>query len=303
MEQDHLIQKWLSGEMTAEEKRAFQEMEDASFLEGIVEDAKVFKASDFSKVASFEDFKRTLQKKETPVRKLDWLRPVLKVAAVVAISIGVFYFIPRNNEITEQTLAAEKTTIELPDASQVVLNAGSKVQYDEKDWANNRSIKLEGEAFFDVAKGAKFDVVTSAGTVTVLGTEFNVKQRGDLFEVACFEGTVRVTIGENIHILKVGDHVNYVAGEITTGKHINESPSWTQNMSQFARIPLSEVFAELERQYNIKVITESVDVNQLFTGGFVQNDLESALMGISTPLDLNYEILKPDTVRFSTGEN
>lgn len=303
MEQDHLIQKWLSGEMTADEKKAFQEMEDASFLESIVEDAKAFKASEFSKVASFDDFKRTLPQKETPVKKLDWFRPVLKIAAVATIMFGIYYLIPKNNLVMEQTLAAEKTTIELPDASQVVLNADSKIEYDAKNWKENRSLKLQGEAFFDVAKGAKFDVVTSAGTVTVLGTEFNVKQRGDIFEVACFEGTVRVRIGDDTHILKVGDHVKYIAGEITTGTHINESPSWTQNMSQFARIPLSEVFAELERQYNIKVLAENIDTNQLFTGGFVQDDLESALLGISAPLGLRFEVIKPNTVRFSTGEN
>ena len=303
MEQDHLIQKWLSGEITAEEKRAFQDMEDASFLESIIEDAKAFKASDFSKVASFEDFKKTLTHKETPVKKLDWFKPILKIAAVAAIILGLYYLVPNDNLILEQTLAAEKTTIELPDASQVVLNADSKIEYDENNWDDNRLIKLEGEAFFDVAKGAKFDVVTSAGTVTVLGTEFNVKQRGDIFEVACFEGTVRVSIGNDTHILKVGDHVKYIAGEISTGTHINKSPSWTKNLSQFSRIPLSEVLAELERQYNIKVLTENIDTNQLFTGGFVQDDLESALLGISTPLGLTFEVIKPDTVRFSTGEN
>ena len=233
--------------MTDEEKKAFQEMEDAPFLESIVEDAKAFRASEFSKVASYDGFKKTLTQKETPVKNLDWFRPVLKVAAVAAIIFGIYYLIPMDNLVVEQTLAAEKTTIELPDASQVVLNADSKIEYDAKNWEDNRSLKLEGEAFFDVAKGAKFDVVTSAGTVTVLGTEFNVKQRGEIFEVACFEGTVRVSIGNETHILEIGDHVFYLAGDVSIGKHINENPSWTQNMSQFSRIPLSEVFAELER--------------------------------------------------------
>lgn len=302
MAQNHLIQKWLSNELTPEERKEFHDLEDASFLESIIEDASAFKASEFSKVDSFEVFKKNLEKTETPIKKLDWFRPVLKIAAVIAVIFGIYYIFPSDNLIIEQTIAAEKTTIELPDASQIVLNAGSKVEYNKKDWNNNRSITLEGEAFFDVAKGAKFDVVTTKGTVTVLGTEFNVKQRGDIFEVACFEGTVRVTMENRTEILHVGDHIKFNGKEISTGTHVEESPNWTRNMSQFSRIPLSEVIAELERQYDIKVIVEDIDKNQLFTGGFIQNDLESALIGITEPLSLKYEIIKPDTVRLSTDE-
>ena len=49
----------------------------------------------------------------------------------------------------------------------------------ENKWKNERSVNLDGEGFFKVAKGSKFDVETSAGTVSVVGTQFNVKNRKD----------------------------------------------------------------------------------------------------------------------------
>ena len=161
---------------------------------------------------------------------------------------------------------------------------------------------MEGEAFFDVAKGAKFDVVTTKGTVSVLGTEFNVKQRGNFFEVACFEGTVRVVTDDYTEILQAGDNFKLFDGEMATGKNTYEEPQWTKNRSYFQRVPVSEVFAELERQYDVTVTFEDIDSNQLFTGVFLHNDLETALMSVSEPLDLQYQILKPGMVRFTGRE-
>jgi transmembrane sensor len=42
------------------------------------------------------------------------------------------------------------------------------------DWSKERTLSLEGEAFFEVQKGSKFSVVTSDGIVEVLGTSFDV---------------------------------------------------------------------------------------------------------------------------------
>ncbi|NHF60522.1 DUF4974 domain-containing protein [Flavobacteriaceae bacterium TP-CH-4] len=302
MDKDNLIQKWLSDELTVEERKAFEAMEDAAFYEDIVKNAGMFKASNFSTVADFETFKNRAVKPDTPVRKLHWLKPALRIASILVVSFGLYYFLTLNKSIEIQTLAAEKTTIELPDASTVELNALSQISYNKKEWDKKREIQLEGEAFFDVAKGAKFDVVTSQGTVSVLGTEFNVKQRGTYFEVACFEGTVRVVAGKDVKILKVGDNFTSINGEVVSGKNTFESPQWTKNISYFQRIPVSEVIAELERQYNIKVTVENIDADLLFTGGFAHGNLENALLAISEPLGLNYEILKPNKVRFSKRE-
>ena len=302
MDKEILIQKWLLGELSEEESKAFNYLEDVSLYKGIVEDASSFKASNFSTMADFDTFKERVMKPETKVRRLNWGKPMLRIASAVVFAFGIYYFFLSNNLTEVQTLVAEKNTIELPDASQVVLNALSEISYNEKEWDEKREIKLEGEAFFDVAKGAKFDVITPDGTVSVLGTEFNVKQRDGFFEVACFEGTVKVVANGQTEILQQGDNVRFLNGSLKTGKQGYDEPKWTNNMSYFERIPVSEVFAELQRQYAVSISLENVDGGELFTGGFVHENLENALMAISEPMGLEFKILNRNEVRFSKRE-
>lgn len=302
MNEKNLIKKWLSDSLTQEEHKAFEALEDTPFHKGIIADASKFKASHFSEMPDFETFKKRNAEPATSVKMLHRIRPILRLASALVVGLGIYYFFFLNTMTEVQTLVAEKTTIELPDASRVVLNALSEVRYNEKDWGKKREIELEGEAFFDVAKGAKFDVVTTKGTVSVLGTEFNVKQRGEFFEVTCYEGTVRVVTDEKTEILKVGDEFKWNMGDVLTSRHIQKAPQWTKNRSDFQRIPVSEVLAELERQYDVKLTVDGVDVNQLFTGTFRHTDLEDALMSISEPLGLKYEVIKPKLVRLSRSE-
>lgn len=302
MDKEILIQKWLLGELTEEERKEFDSLEDATFYKGIVSDASNFKASNFSTMDDFDAFKAKVITPETKVRTLNWFKPMLRIASVIIVVFGLYYFFMFNNMTEVQTLVAEKTNIELPDESQVVLNALSEISYNKEDWDNKREIKLEGEAFFDVAKGAKFDVVTTAGTVSVLGTEFNVKQRGSFFEVACFEGTVQVVANGLTEILHQGDNVRFFNGEVEKGNQGYDEPKWTNNMSYFERIPVSEVFAELKRQYDIDISLENVNDQELFTGGFTHDNLNNALMGISEPMGLEFKILNRSQVRFSKRE-
>ena len=201
-----------------------------------------------------------------------------------------------------ETQIGEQTTLTLPDASTVMINAVSEVAFNEKKWDDDRKIKLIGEAFFDVVKGSRFQVITPEGEITVLGTEFNVKQRGSFFEVSCYEGRVQVTSGQSDVILEVGDTFRSYQGTITTGKNSFAAPQWTRQVSTFARVPLSEVFAELERQYGVKVTFGDVNTELLFTGGFAHDSLDNALKSITEPLNLDYIISATNNVRVVSGE-
>ena len=297
MDKEYLVQKWLRDELSEQEMEAFKQLEDYSQLTGIVENVKYFKASEFSTMDDFETFRTRLEINNVPVRKLNWLRPFLRIASVFVIGLALSYFFLSNKDIEVQTLAGEKTTIELPDASTVVVNALSEISYSKNKWNIKREVKLQGEAFFKVAKGAKFDVVTSEGVVSVVGTQFNVKQRGSYFEVECFEGLVKVTSRNVSEQLKAGDRYRLSEGSTPSlGKTIYQNPQWTKNVSSFDRVPLSQVFAELERQYDVKVRMENVGANRLFTGGFVHDSLENALKSISEPFDLGFRIESGNSV-------
>ncbi|MBT8255532.1 MAG: FecR family protein, partial [Bacteroidia bacterium] len=192
MEKEYLIKKWLANELSVEEQQAFDALDDAPEFHRIMEAAKHFKASNFSTASSFEALEDRIDNRK-PVRYLRWAKPLLRLTGVFVVGIGIYFLFFFNNLTQVQTLASEKTTIQLPDASMATLNALSEISYSKNRWDAERKVKLNGEAFFKVAKGKRFDVITSEGIVTVVGTEFNVKQRGDYFEVNCFEGIVRVT--------------------------------------------------------------------------------------------------------------
>ena len=297
MDKEYLIQKWLTDKLSEQEMEAFEQLDDYSQLIGILENAKYFKASEFSTIDDFETFSLRLEKNKVPVRKLNWLKPFLRIASVFVIGLALSYFFLFNMDIKVQTLAGEKTTIELPDASTVVINALSEISYSKNKWNDKREVKMQGEAFFKVAKGAKFDVVTSEGVVSVVGTQFNVKQRGSYFEVECFEGIVKVTSHNASEQLNAGDRLRISDGSTPSlGKTIYQNPQWTKNVSSFDRVPLAQVIAELERQYDVNVRMENVDADRLFTGGFVHDSLENALKSISEPLDLGYRIESGNSV-------
>jgi len=290
MDKDYLIQKWLNNDLTDAEKEAFNKLDDYQLNLDILETAKAFKASNFSKIEEFKIFKQNYQAQQIPVKKLNWLNPFLRIASVVVIAFGVYFSFFYNNLTQVQTLASEKITIELPDHSKVSLNAFSEISYSKDNWSRHREVKLKGEAYFKVAKGKKFDVITTDGIVTVVGTEFNIKQRHNYFEVQCFEGIVKVISNTIERELHVGETYLMLNKEFKDGKTILLKPNWTDNKSSFKAIPFKEVLAELERQYSVEIIHKNTNINRLFTGGFTHNNLENALISITQPMNMTYEL-------------
>ncbi|SRX72296.1 FecR family protein [Aequorivita antarctica] len=290
MEKELLIKKWLNNELNGSEKEAFDKLDDFEINQAIVDNAEYFKASNFTEIADFEAFKKRYDSHKKPVRKLQWLNPLLKIASVLVIAFGLYFTLFHNSITQVKTVAGEKITVELPDTSEVILNVLSTIQYNAKKWDEKRSLQLEGEAYFKVAKGKKFDVITESGVVTVVGTQFNVKQRSEFFEVKCFEGKVSVVSDTIKRLLHPGQTFRISNHKFSEGTITAVTPKWADNMSDFESVPFKEVLAELERQYNIKIINKNVNVDRLFTGGFVHHDLENALISITQPMNMTYEL-------------
>ena len=192
MIEDDLLKKWLNNELTNAEMDAFSKREDYAINLEIIDKAEHFKASQFSNIDDFETFKSNYENKSS-VKRLNWIQPLLRIASIFVIALGVYFTFFNLDRVEVKTQLAENVTVSLPDLSEVTLNADSKITYNEDSWIKSRSLNLEGEAYFKVAKGKTFDVIINIGIVTVVGTEFNVKARKDYFEVTCFEGIVKVT--------------------------------------------------------------------------------------------------------------
>ncbi len=291
MDKDQILKKWLTDDLTASELDDFKKLDDYDLNVEIIESAQYFKAFNESSVQSYEELKASLKERTSnPVIQLNSYKKFYRIAALFIVGFSTYFFFSNKNITTVQTLASKKITFELPDASSVTLNADSKAEYNKKGWSDKREISLEGEAFFKVAKGSKFDVLTSGGTVTVVGTQFSVNNRGDYFEVKCFEGIVSVNSNGTLERLTRGKTVRILNGVKTVDTTTKDNPEWLHNISSFKSVPLSVVIKELERQYDVVISTDSVNnVQRLFTGGFVHNNLKQALKSILTPLNLDYK--------------
>ena len=286
MNQDELIYKWLNHELNADELEAFKMLEDYHQLTQLNRSLKGFKAPEYT-IA--DELKTTLQKIE--VRKSSkkrWLPVAASIAAIFVLCFGFLYY-TTTQDTSFETLVAQKENIYLPDGSSVQLNAMSQLSFNEHQWDENREVNLDGEAFFKVIKGSKFEVTTTHGTISVLGTQFNIKHRNNVFEVVCYEGLVNVRYNTYDVNLPPGDRFLIRDGKlIATEKETFTSPSWIEDYSRFKSVPYNDVLAEFERQYDVKIDVNKVDITQLFTGSFSHNNMEVALKSITLPLQLTY---------------
>ncbi len=281
------LAKWLNNDLTA------QELEDLKSRPEYQEYKKIVQGMEFFDPPNFDvkdALQTTLEKlDQTQETKVIWLKPLfytISVAASIILIIGLFF-----TKVTYTTLPGEQLAIVLPDGSSVDLNASSTLSHQRFFWANNRTVHLNGEAFFQVTSGTNFTVTTPLGNVEVLGTKFNVRHRPDEFKVGCYEGKVRVSSLENQKkILEKGEAVALKDKELVPVKVTNISPLWMQGESLFDTSPLGLVLDEIERQYNITFDRNAVDQNQLFTGGFNHKNLKIALESVLTPMGIEYVI-------------
>lgn len=288
MNKEELVKKWLDHSLSTEEQAAFEQLEDYIYLTQLNKGLTYFKAPDFSVDTNYETLKPLLKSKSS--KSNGWLKSIIKIAAVLAISFSIYLY-TTSLDTEFNTTIAQQTTLELPDASTADLNANSTITFNENDWSERREVKLNGEAFFKVSKGQKFDVITDDGLVRVLGTQFNVKQRKSLFEVTCYEGLVAVTHNNNTVKLKPGYTFQLIDGKLNAiEKEITTRPNWLRGESSFKGIPLKFVISEFENQYNLKITTEHIDTSRLFTGSFTHENLDLALQSVTIALNLSYSI-------------
>ena len=217
---------------------------------------------------------------QMPVSRKLWLR-VASVAAILIFGLLsgsiLTYVVSKNRSVSEQlvfeTPRGEKSLVKLPDGSEVWLNASSRLVYNSFS-PKHRSVELEGEAFFKVARdeNAPFVVKTNECEVEVLGTTFNVMAYDEFGrkEITLLSGKVNVHVEGSEQILRPGqalilkDHRYHIA-EVNSA----DASGWVENKFNFRDIPLSELMQRLENWYDVDITLENntgKDVN--FTGTF-----------------------------------
>lgn len=244
-----------------------------------------------------------LENKKTRLKTI-MLHPLFRIAASILLILGlalpVVYYSIKNSNPAVLTISHSSdegiSSFDLPDGSRVFLNEGSDISY-PREFQDDRTIKLQGEAFFEVmANPAKpFKVHTGKVVVSVLGTHFNIKKLpGEAgIEVFVETGTVQLydTESKNRLILSEGelglsDESGIRMGEL---KNLNYL-SWKTKKFVFDNEDISSVFRTLESAYHVKIITENLDVqNMRLTSTYMQQSIDAILETLCTAFGLNVE--------------
>lgn len=283
MKKEEAILKFLNGELTKEEISKFSKTEDFELLNKIDKQLERLEIPDFETEEKLSELETRLDGKSV-IFPVNWYHIA---ASILIIGFSFFYFFYHPETIYE-TSSAEHLAFYLPDSSFVKLNADSKISFTSQTWEENRRIELSGEAYFEVRKGSRFTVESQNGTVSVLGTKFNINDRGKYYFVDCFEGKVQVTATSFDEILTEFQSIQVLDKKWERLSHkFNISP-WVNRESKFDNMPLSFILEEMERQFNIIIRPDNIDVNQKMTLSFEHNDIQGALNIVAKPLNSTF---------------
>jgi transmembrane sensor len=296
MKKNHTLAKWLNDELSDAALAEFEASPDFEKYQKIKNYTAHLEVDDFDENAMLSNIlqQEKVVPKVIPLHK-KWL---FRVAAIFVLGLGLAFAMKNFAPQTQTADYAEKTTFLLPDNSEVVLNSGSEAVYKKWNWKNNRRIELKGEAYFKAAKGRRFEVQTTLGKVSVLGTQFNVKARKNRFDVTCYEGRVKVNYINTQIILTHGRSVTFENGKQLNSSINSLKPEWTDNQMAFNKENIRGVFDEVERQYNITIELKNKDTNALFTGKLPTKDLDVALQIISTTYHLEAKKVTKNKIIF-----
>ncbi|HEX7846975.1 MAG TPA: FecR family protein, partial [Chitinophagaceae bacterium] len=271
-------------------------------------------------------------------------RKIIWTAAVAASLVIGFMFIPglisdkgsrkAHAQNIVSTKRGSKSKIELPDGTQVWLNADSRITYDENFHGAQREVSLSGEAFFDVVRDENrpFVIHTPTIDVKVLGTAFNVRsyENEKNTETSLIRGSVEITLVKSPDkkkiILKPNDKLivnNHKASfhtdsAIVKDRSKNQIPVmtlakinyqqkdssaietlWVNNKLAFDGEPLEEIALKIERWFDVKVnIADERMKRDSYTAVFEEENLQQVMATLQMTGKFKYTINKKEvTIR------
>lgn len=221
------------------------------------------------------------------------------LAAGLLLLFGIWRIWIFNPATEVIAMKASHLSYTLPDGSLVKINSDSKISF-KKDFLKNRRLDIEGEAYFEITKGDNFTISTKNADIKILGTSFNLFSRENEFKVSCLTGKILVTAKNSAIAIMPGETAELKNNKLVyfEDKNINTANSWTDGEFYFENAPLSLIFKEMDRQFNVKFELRNAG-EKYFTGSFSNNNLTTALETICIPMGLKYEIGSNDKIFIS----
>jgi transmembrane sensor len=175
--------------------------------------------------------------------------------------------------------------IVLPDGTKVWLNSASTLRYPTAFTGTQRTVELEGQGYFEVAKNAAqpFKVMVGHMEVQVLGTDFDIMAYPDESTVntTLLTGSVQVKDGQTLKLLTPGQQAVVSADAITVkNADLKKVTAWKNGLFVFNNMALPAILREMARWYDVEIVYAAKPSEELYGGGIGRN------LNLSGVLDL-----------------
>lgn len=303
-ELDEILAKHFSGESNPDENAliaAWKNQHEEEYvalaaawntIDELPLDTKTVKTFD-AKAAWTSVDNRLVEDKVVKVIKLNFYRNVAAACAILLVGLAGYWFINKDPHFESINNTANiPQLINLPDGSEVWLAANSTLDYQE-DFAKNRSLKLKGEAFFEVAPDTNhpFIISTEMGDIEVLGTAFNVKSDEKSTLVSVDHGKVALRNNQSEVQLTAGESAISDAHGVSEKTAIAPNyNAWKTGVFNFKNTPLSQAIELLNAHYETKLILEvNFEDEPTLVGEFDNRPLEEIVEAICLTCHLEAE--------------
>jgi len=281
---DNLIPGYLKGELTVDETRdliSWIKLNSANkryfdeYCEIWITAKASLKNPGYNFHEGFWKFKQKIKTDEDlsiGLNKTNLFKTITRYAAIfiVAFSLSglLFYYISKNRIINPKQSFNElivpmgsRAQFTLSDGTTVILNAGSRLKFDNRFGIDERVVQLEGEGYFKVAKDATrpFTVKTSHLNVMALGTAFNVKAylNDKTIETTLVEGSVKIEgindkIRAEVMVLKPNQKLTFFKEDSTMVDETASPNGKTESNKQPLQVQKSLAIPRLVRE-NVNV--------------------------------------------------
>ena len=275
------VEEWLSEDN--KNRQFFNKLRNTSFSEETEQKAKIAQEHIYA-ITRYKINKVKLK------RKLRlWQYAAAASIALLLVMNGIHLW--KTESVTpvyveSKSSVGNTTRLTLGDGTIVELNSGSSICYPLHFNGKNRTVVLNGEAYFEVTKDEKHPFIVEAERmkIKVLGTHFNVKsyENESKLVATLIEGQISVDLDYQNHsanksiILQPNEQIVFDKNtdEINVSQvNADLYASWKDGQCFFENEKLVDIAKILERQFGIKISITSANLkNQLFSGFFTKEE-------------------------------
>jgi ferric-dicitrate binding protein FerR (iron transport regulator) len=316
MDFNSLVTRKISGEMTPEEERRFQEelRRDPAKQALLDEYRKIWDSvGSVPEATSYDlDAEWALIQPKLPGYQSDQVRTQFgksrrllyysyRIAAIFILGLVLslsWFYLSRMAGMERVVARNEPVEVVLDDGTHLTVNRNSTIRYKKKFMAGERQVSLSGEAWFEVARDTTRPFVIDAGAalVEVLGTSFNVNayKENPVVEITVKSGLVAMSAKEDqkdLIVMKAGSGGTYHKAQKELTLLTSSDPnniSWKTRELYFDGSSLREVAKLVNRVYGANLVIANPNLSSCeITVTFKDQSLEAILTVLEMTLDLD----------------